>query len=109
MVAAWSERSNSNAANASVRWQVARTWTVGSVASYVINTNVTPSAFLSSPGGHSIFGTVSIQHQLSERFKVDFGYTRLHQSYGIPVISNAPNTDREFVSLSYNLARPLGG
>ena len=28
--------------------------------------------------GHSIFGTVSVQHQLSERFKMEFGYARLH-------------------------------
>jgi hypothetical protein len=100
----------SNNASADARWQLAHTWSVGAVPSYAINKNVTPYSFLSSPGGHSISVTVSVQHPLSEHFNVGLGYTRLHQSYGgIPVISNAPNTNREFISVSYQFARPLGG
>jgi len=86
---------HSNSANASARWQLARTWTVGSVASYAIYKNVTPVFSLSSPGGHTVSGPVSV--------------TRLHQSYGgIAVISNAPDVNREFISVSYQFARPLG-
>ena len=40
---------------------------------------------------------------------MEFGYTRLHQSYsGIAVISNAPNTNREFISISYQFTRTAG-
>ena len=100
---------HSNGANASGRWQLARTWGAGFVASYLITKDVTPSSFVSSSGGHTLSGTVSVQHPLSEYLNVGFGYTRLHQSYsGIPVISNAPNTNREFISISYQFARPLG-
>ena len=65
---------------------------------------------LSTEGGHSILGTMSAQHQLSQRWSMEFGYTRLVQIYsGIPVVSRAPYTNREFVSFSYHFARPLGG
>ena len=100
---------HSNGANASVHWQLARTWSVGFAASYLINKDVTPSSFVSSSGGHTVFGTVSVQHPLSEHFNMGFGYTRLQQSYSdIPAISNAPDTNREFISISYQFARPLG-
>jgi hypothetical protein len=100
----------SDVATVTARWQFARTWSAGSVATYGNNKDVTPSSFLSTEGGHSIYGTVSLEHQLSERFQIEGGYTRLHESYGfIPVIANAPNTDIEFVSISYHFARPLGG
>ena len=66
--------------------------------------------FLSTGGGHSVSGTVSAQHRLSEHLNMEFGYNYLHQSYsGIPVLSSNPNTDRGFISFSYNFTRPLGG
>ncbi len=100
---------HSNGANASVHWQLARMWSAGFAVSYLTNKNVTPSSFVSSSGGHTVFGTVSLQHPLSEHFNVGFGYTRLQQSYsGIPAISNVPDTNREFISISYQFARPLG-
>jgi len=100
---------NSNSANASARLQFARTWSVGSTASYAITKNVSPLQELSNPGGHMISGTISAQHPISERFSLEFGYTRLHQSYSnIAVISNAPDSNREYVSISYQLTRPLG-
>ncbi len=100
----------SDIATATGRWQFARTWSSGLAASYANNKDVTPSSFLSTEGGHSILGTVSLQHQLTERLQIEGGYTRLHESYGsIPVIANSPNTNREFVSISYHFSRPLGG
>jgi hypothetical protein len=100
---------HSNTANASARWRLARTWYVGSRANYAIHKNVTPLFFLASPGGHSISGTVSVQHTISGHFNAELGYTRLHQSYdGIAVISNNPDTNREYISISYQFVRPLG-
>jgi hypothetical protein len=92
------------------RWLFARDWSVGFTGSYVNNKDVTPSGLISTEGGHSILGMASGQHQLSQRWSMEFGYTRLVQIYsGIPVVSRAPYTNREFVSFSYRFARPLGG
>jgi hypothetical protein len=100
---------HANSANTTARWQLARTLNVGLAGNYAIYKTVTPLSFLSSPGGHSVSGTVSVQHQISEHLSAELGYTRLHQSYsGIAVISNAPDTNREFISISYQFTRPLG-
>jgi hypothetical protein len=99
---------HSNSANASGRWQVASNWTLGAEANYAINQNVAPASALEYPGGHSVSGTVSLQHPFTEHIRVEVGYTRLHQSYGsIPVISIAPDTNAESVSVKYQFARPL--
>ncbi len=100
---------HSNTANASAHWQIARTWSVGSGASYAIYENLTPFFFLSNTGGHSVSGSVSIQHPIGEHFSANVGYTRLHQSYGgIAIIANTPDTNRESITISYRFARPLG-
>ncbi|HXZ39900.1 MAG TPA: hypothetical protein VEG68_04110 [Terriglobales bacterium] len=100
---------HSNSANASARWQIARTWIVGSGANYAIYKTLTPFFFLGNPGGHTVSGTVYLQHQLSEHFNAELGYTRLHQSFsGITVISANPDTNREYISISYQFSRPLG-
>jgi hypothetical protein len=99
---------HSNSAMTSERWQLTRTWNAGVAGAYAINKNVTPYLPLASPGGHSISGTVSFQHSFSDRIRADFGYTHVRQSYpGIPLISGAPNTNREFVSITYQFSKPL--
>ncbi len=90
------------------RWQFARYWSAGSAVSYGNNKDVTPAPFLSTEGGQSIFGTISVQHQLGERFQVECGYTRLQENYGFIQSSSNANTNREFVSITYHFARPLG-
>jgi hypothetical protein len=98
-----------NSASASARWRLARTWSTGISANYAVNKDETPDSYISTGGGHLITGTVSAQHQLTERWKMDFGYTFLHQSYnGIPVVTKIPNADREYISFTYSFARPLG-
>lgn len=100
---------NSNSATASVGWQVRRTWTIGSAANYSSTTSVTPSFSSSNPGGETVSGTVTARHSMSERLGIEFGYARLHQSYsGIAVISAAPDSNREYISISYRLMQPLG-
>lgn len=100
---------NSNAANASARWQMKHSWSLGSAASYAIYKNITPLLITANPGGHSISGTVSLQHQIGDHFNAEAGYTRLHQSFSeIAVISGAPDTNREFISISYHFDRALG-
>jgi hypothetical protein len=100
---------DSSAANLSLRQQLSQNWNAQVVGAYSINKTVTPFFFLSSPGGHSISGSVSIQRKLGQHFSATAGYTRLHQSYSsITAISTAPDTNLESVSISYQFARPLG-
>lgn len=100
---------NSNSANASVRWQMARTWAVGTTGSYFNNNNVSPSSSSTNPGGKAVSGTISVQHSISDHLNVELGYAHLHQSYNdIAVISAAPDSNREYISISYRLTRPLG-
>jgi len=100
---------HSNTANASARWQIARTWNIGAAGNYAIYKTLSPFFFLASPGGHTVSGTVSMQHQIREHFNAELGYTRLHQSFnGIPLISANPDTNREYISISYQFTRPLG-
>ena len=100
---------SSNTASISAHWQLARTWSVGSTASYGLYDNVTPLSVSSSQGGHTISGSASVDHSLSDHFRAQLGYQRLHQTYnGIAVITANPDTDSAFISISYQLSRPLG-
>ncbi len=98
---------HSNTANLSVRQQLSRNWNAQVVGAYTINKTVTPFFFF--PGGHSVSGSATVQRKLGQHLNAEAGYTRLHQSYsGIAVISAAPDTNREWLSISYQFARPLG-
>jgi hypothetical protein len=79
----------------------------GVSANYSDTKMLTP--FFGNTAGHSISGTASLQRQFGQHFSLSGGYSRLHQSYGdIPLIAINPNTNREFVSISYNFIRPIG-
>jgi hypothetical protein len=100
---------HSTSANANASWRLARAWTAGAAASYTTQRNVLPAFFAPSQGGRSIQGTVSVQHPMGEHFTAGFGYSRIHQGYeGIAVISENPDSDREYISISYQFVRPLG-
>ena len=100
---------NSSSVNGFARWQLARTWTMGGGASYATQNNVVPALASLNPGGHTVSGTFSVQHPISEHFAAEAGYARLHQIYsGISSISQFPDSDREYVAISYQLSRPLG-
>jgi len=100
---------HSNSASLSLRQQLSLNWNAQVSGAYSINKTLTPLFFLSSPGGHSISGSASIQRKLGQHMNAEAGYTRLHQSYSdIPAISTAPDTNREYVTISYQFTRPLG-
>jgi hypothetical protein len=81
----------------------------GSVTGMYTNNTVIGTYLAQRPDGHSLYGTVSLQQRLGAHLTIQGGYTRLHQSYGsIPLISTNPDTNREFLMLSYQLSRPLG-
>ncbi len=80
----------------------------GSLAfNYANNDLVSPLPGFST-GGTSISGTASVQQRFGEHLSVQLGYTRLHQEYiGIGALM-APDQNREWASISYTFARPLG-
>jgi hypothetical protein len=97
----------------SVRRQLARTMSVGLQGQYannrLLDTKLLQAVGGFSGSGHSISGTASIQRQLGEHFALDLGYSRIHQSYSnIAAVSNAPDTNRGWVSVSYQFSKPLG-
>jgi len=61
---------------------------------------------LSALGGHSVSGSVSLQRQVGQHLSFQAGYTRLHQTYSF--LAANPDTNREWISISYQFARPLG-
>jgi hypothetical protein len=91
-----------DAANASIRGQITRNVTASVAGSYANNGVLA----VSSLGGHSISGSVGLQRQFGQHVNAQAGYTRLHQTYDF--FSANPDTNREWISISYQFARPLG-
>jgi hypothetical protein len=91
-----------DSAGASVRQQIARNLNASLALAYANNGVLA----ISSLGGHSGSGSAAVQRQVGEHFNVQAGYTRLHQDYSF--FSANPDTNREWVSISYQWARPLG-
>ena len=97
-----------DSATASIRQQMTRKLS-GSIAGGYAQSNVLGSALLGNDNGHTLSGTASLQQTFGERISLQLGYTRLHQDYsGVAVLAETPNTNREFVSISYRFYRPLG-
>jgi hypothetical protein len=97
-----------DSATASIRQQLARRLS-GSVSGGYTQNDVLGSAIAASTNGHTVSGTASLQQELGQHLNVELGYTRLHQVYsGVAVLAATPNTNREFVSVSYQFSRPLG-
>jgi hypothetical protein len=73
---------------------------------YGNNQMIGPSSY--SGNGHTWSGTAAVQRRLGEHMGFELGYSRIHQTYGIPVIAATPNLNRVFASLSYTFSRPWG-
>lgn len=99
---------NDTGASLAGRWQMSPKWTAGIDGTYQSQSNAAPT-LIGTPGGHTILGTVQLQHPLTERLRIEFGYDRLHQSYkAVNAIANSPDSNREYFSIYYQLERPLG-
>ena len=97
-----------DSASASIRQQIARRLS-GSIAGGYAQNDVLGSALAGATNGHTASGTASLQQDFGQHVSVQLGYTRLHQDYsGVAVLAATPNTNREFVSISYQISRPLG-
>ena len=96
----------SDNANLSVRQLLSKNLTASFSGLYT-NKDVLTISTLPDTSGHSIAGNVALQRQIGEHVNLRAGYTRLRQVYRtIQVI--APDTNREWISISYEFARPLG-
>lgn len=97
-----------DSATASLRQQITRTLSASLTGGYSQN-NVIGSGLSSTNDGHTISGTASLQQQIGQHLGAQVGYTWLHQTYNnVPVLSANPDTNRVFVSISYQFSRPLG-
>ena len=99
-----------DSANVSIRQQIARALSASLSGGYAQNIVVgsLSQTTEASTNGHTISGTASVQRLFGEHLNVQLGYTRLHQSYNVAAISTNPDTNREFVTITYQFSRPLG-
>jgi len=97
-----------DAGTLSARQQLTRTLTASVTGSYTQN-NVIGNPLFGAYSGHTISGTISLQQVIGQHLSAQLGYTRLHQSYSnIAALSANPDTNREFITISYQFSRPLG-
>jgi hypothetical protein len=81
----------------------------GSVGAGYARTQEIHSSTAGSSNGDSFFGTASLSRPVGQHLDVQLGYSRLHQNYSqVATLARAPNTNRVFISLSYQFLRPLG-
>jgi hypothetical protein len=102
-----------NAGSAEFRLQLSRTWGIGFSGSYTstIADDAGQVGVLAVAGenGHVVRAAGSVAHNLSQRVSAEVGYDYLRQDYaGIPVVANAPDTQRVYGTILYQLRRPLG-
>lgn len=97
-----------DAATALVRQRVATGWTAELNGSYV-NNRVIPVIDLPITNGHSLAASAALTREFNSRLRVQAGYTRLHQVYeDLSEISQYPDTNREWVTVSYLFTKALG-
>jgi hypothetical protein len=90
-------------------WQISPNWSSGISASYASNSSATPTLAPSSPGGHSLVASASIERPIAPRLRARFQYDRIQESYSrIQAIAVDPSSNRETVTLVWQLRRPLG-
>jgi hypothetical protein len=97
-----------DSANVSLRQQMTRSFS-GSLSGFYAQNDVLDAAALGSSDGHSISATASVQQQVGQNLNVQAGYTRLHQDYStVEVLAAHPDTNREFIAISYQFSKALG-
>lgn len=94
--------------NVSLRQQITRRLS-GSVSGGYAQNDIVGGLLLGASNGHSITGTASLQQQFGEHVVAQAGYTRVRQDYSsVAILASTPNINREFISISYTFAKPLG-
>jgi hypothetical protein len=97
-----------DSASALLRQQLSRMLSASVAGGYAQN-DLLAGTPLVSGNGHTVSGTGSLQQQFGQHVNLQLGYTRLHQDYStVAVLATNPNTNREFISISYQFSIPLG-
>ena len=98
----------SSGASASGGWKFTHTWIGGGEVSYTAISPVTSIPGLANQGaGNATAVEGSLKHLIGEQLTIAGGYDRLDENYtGIPAIT--PNSDRVFVTVTYDFRRDLG-
>ncbi len=95
-------------ASASIRQQLSRRLSASVAGGYTQNDLLAATPVVSG-NGHTVLGTAALQQQFGQHLNLQLGYTRLHQDYStVAVLATTPNTNREFISISYQFAKALG-
>jgi hypothetical protein len=99
----------SNSFNSSGTWRISRTWRVGASAGYnTINATQLPTV-ADYQGGSTFTGGMNLGHTMGNHFTAAVEYDRLQENFaGIPVIAASPDSDREYVTVTYQFQKPLG-
>ena len=88
-------------------WEISRTWSVRLETSYATLSAVTSLTGLGYNGGNALTVGAALKRTFGEHVSAECGYDRIQENYaGIPVV--APNSDRGYVAVTYELTRPLG-
>ncbi|MGA8273800.1 MAG: hypothetical protein WB919_19715 [Candidatus Sulfotelmatobacter sp.] len=91
-----------------LRQQMTRSLSASVAGQYAQN-DIIDSTLAAAENGHTVSGTASLQQLFGQHVNLQLGYTRVHEDYGaVAVLAATPNTNREFVSISYQFSRPLG-
>ncbi len=97
-----------DSANASVRQQMSRNLS-GSIAAGYAQNDVVGSALLGNYERAYDFGYGVVAAAVGQASRCKPAIPGLRQDYsGVAVLAATPNTNREFVSISYRFSRPLG-
>lgn len=89
--------------------KIARNWGVSAGVNYSDITNDSSRYLSVTTGGHSIMGSVIGGRALGKSARFEVGYNRVQESYpGISAITDNPNSDRVYGSVSYQFSRPVG-
>lgn len=99
----------SKSGTAQLRWRIAPSWSAGLSGQYANNRTVGSNTFSNIENGHTLGGSVAVEHSIGAQLGVSFEYDRLHASYvGIPSFLNNPDSNRGTVSLWWQFTRPFG-
>jgi long-subunit fatty acid transport protein len=102
----------SDTVSASSGWKLSPRWDGGFEVSYVNSSPVTTQVGFVNfgyEGGNSFTLGASLNHRMNDHLSLAGGYDRLQENYpGIRFIARNPNSDRVFVTLSYQFRKSLG-